>query len=119
MKEIWKDIPGYKGYYQASSKGRIKRIRYYQGTSVGKKLCFKIDAGYYRVMLSRRNKKKTFLVHRLIAKTFLSNPKRYGQINHKNLNKLDNRATNLEWVTPKMNKHHWLRSMAHGRLLGG
>ena len=28
MKEVWKDIPGYEGLYQASTLGRIKSVNY-------------------------------------------------------------------------------------------
>lgn len=37
-----------------------------------------------------------YLVHRLIAKTFILNPNNYEQINHINENKLDNSVENLE-----------------------
>ena len=54
-------------------------------------------AGYLQVNVPIRN--TTTLVHRLVAEAFLSNPKGYNEIDHRNHNKLDNRAENLRWCT--------------------
>ena len=54
-------------------------------------------AGYLQVNVPIRN--TTTLVHRLVAETFLSNPKGYNEIDHRNHNRLDNRVANLRWCT--------------------
>lgn len=54
-------------------------------------------AGYLQVNVPIRN--TTTLVHRLVAETFLSNPKGYNEIDHINHNKQDNRVENLRWCT--------------------
>ena len=54
-------------------------------------------AGYLQVNVPIRN--TTTLVHRLVAEAFLSNPKGYNEIDHRNHNKLDNRVANLRWCT--------------------
>ena len=54
-------------------------------------------AGYLQVNVPVRN--TTDLVHRLVAETFLSNPKGYNEIDHINHNKLDNSVTNLRYCT--------------------
>jgi len=51
--------------------------------------------------------KKNFLVHRLIAQTFISNPEMKGQVNHKDRNKLNNSVDNLEWCSMQENIDHY------------
>lgn len=46
------------------------------------------------------------LVHRLVAVAFCHRPEGKMHINHKNTNRMDNRAVNLEWVTPAENNAH-------------
>ena len=58
-------------------------------------------AGYLQINVPIRN--TTTLVHRLVAETFLSNPKGYNEIDHRNHNRLDNRVCNLRWCTHQEN----------------
>ncbi len=121
MNEIWKDIPGFKGQYQASSLGRIRSLdrtqvfiqnkKQIKRNAKGRILAFAKPHGtcqYFQVALGRGT--KTFNVHRLIAKTFLKNPLNKKFVNHKNFNKLDNSVSNLEWVTVAENNKHYLNS---------
>lgn len=62
--------------------------------------------GYLTVKLTIDGIKKDFLVHRLVALTFLDNENNLPQVNHKNKNRKDNRYENLEWVTAKENCIH-------------
>ena len=57
-----------------------------------------LSNGYYYVVLSKKNKKRTCLLHRLLADTFIPNPKKLNIVAHKNKNTLDNRINNLMWV---------------------
>lgn len=58
---------------------------------------------YVGVQLGRRNYHR---VHRIVAETFIPNPENKPQVNHKDGNKRNNRADNLEWVTPSENQRH-------------
>jgi len=79
--ELWKDIPGYEGIYQASSYGRVKSLdrlicagkaRYIIS---GKLLKPKITKdGYEQFALSNKRQVKDFTGHRLVAITFIPNP---------------------------------------------
>jgi len=47
-----------------------------------------------------------FLVNRLVAKAFIPNPNNKTEANHKNGDRMDNKAVNLEWVTRSENQVH-------------
>jgi len=103
--EIWKDIEGYEGLYQISNLGRIKTISR-QGTNTR---FIKKDIrkdGYIQVHLTKNSKMKNFLLHRLIAQTFIPNPNNFKYINHKDGNKQNNDISNLEWCTSSQNIFH-------------
>ena len=59
--------------------------------------------GYFYVVLSYQGLQKDFTVHSLVAGAWVPRKKSLIFINHKNENKLDNRACNLEWCTPRYN----------------
>lgn len=58
---------------------------------------------YHTVYLSFNGKQYNFMVHRLVAEYFCENPNNYTIIHHKDGNKHNNRADNLEWVNNKIN----------------
>lgn len=105
MKEIWKDIPDYECLYQASNFGRIRslnRIDNCNKPRIGKILkFFKSKNGYFQVWLSKNGKAHIFLVHKLIAKTFLENPHNYLYINHIDGNKSNNNVLIIWSGVPK------------------
>jgi len=51
-------------------------------------------------------KRKNWILHKLIAITFIPNPENKPQVNHKDGNKNNNSVDNLEWVTDRENKIH-------------
>ena len=108
--EIWKDVVGYEGFYQVSNKGNVYSIT--RKDSIGRKLggrmlkpCYDRD-GYLRVYLCKNGKRKTRFIHRLVAGAFLPNPNGYSEINHRDENKVNNYANNLEWCTREHNVNH-------------
>ncbi len=121
--EEWRKLVGREANYEISSKGRIKRLSYLKRCSnqTGK-IFYKtvpdrilkggIDSsGYVQVNVDGRLQ----LLHRLVAETFLEPPSRelveeckaagldYVPINHKDHNRLNNAADNLEWASPSKN----------------
>jgi hypothetical protein len=71
-----------------------------------KKLSTRTGLGYEWTRLRQGGKQRSVFVHRLVAEAYVPNPDNKPQVNHKNGNKLDNRAENLEWVTASENKRH-------------
>jgi hypothetical protein len=62
--------------------------------------------GYYYVPLCKDGERKVFAVHRLVALHFIGNEEGFPQVNHKDENKENNNANNLEWCTEKYNTNY-------------
>ena len=119
--EIWKTIDGCPNY-QVSSMGRVKSIKRkvkkwngYRTLSERILKPRKNRYGYLQLSLYKENKKKTMLVHRLVADAFLTNPLNLPQINHKNEIKEDNRVTNLEFCDASYNNNFGSRNERAGK----
>ena len=108
MKEIWKSIKDYEGYYEVSNLGK-------KGKLIKPSL---INSGYYIVSLCKNKHYRKYLVHRLVAEAFLGHSILETQVNHKDENKLNNNLSNLEWCTPSYNLKFNDRSAKIGSKLG-
>lgn len=69
------------------------------------------NSGYkvVKITIPGINISKNYFLHRLIAQTFIPNPKNLPYINHIDANKLNNNINNLEWCTPEHNVHEAIR----------
>lgn len=110
--EVWKDIPGFEGFYQASNLGRVKSL-VRRGRKEEKILKGSPNnTGYMLVQLRNDDcKRKSLLTHRVVLMAF--DPRdnmRNLEANHKDLNIKNNRLDNLEWTTTKENKEHYFAS---------
>lgn len=105
-KEIYKDIPNFEGYYQASNFGNIKRLAI--GLVKKERVMCPMDngRGYLSVPLCKQGTKKRYYVHRLVAAAFLSNYENKEEVNHIDGNRNNNTLSNLEWVTRSENHFH-------------
>ena len=115
--EEWRDIKGFEGLYQVSNLGRVKRVfRQIFDEETGYYRCYKEKimkiskeykgVPYLRVKLTNNSGNgKLYRVHRLVAEAFCDNPdpENFNCVNHKDENKLNNRADNLEWCTNEYN----------------
>jgi len=116
--EIWKPVKGYEQEYLVSSLGRIMTIpreakRRNKGTIKVKSIIRSQSlntSNYLKVTLIKNRKLRTFLVHRLVAESFLDNPQEFKEVNHKDCDRLNNKLSNLEWCDRKYNHHHAIKS---------
>lgn len=66
--------------------------------------------GYVQVRLQRNGKPCSAYLHRIVATAFVPNPENKPEVNHKDGNKLNNHASNLEWCTHRENVQHAYQS---------
>ena len=119
QEEIWKDIPDYEGLYQVSNFGRVKRLPSIVRSKSGgirhapERILNPIrqTLGYLTVKLSKDGIVRSVLVHRIVAQAFVLNPNGYAEVNHKDENKTNNRADNLEWCSRSYNINYGTRSL--------
>jgi hypothetical protein len=112
MDELWKDVIGYENIYRVSNTGLIISLR--SGKFL-RPFLNKKKGGYLIVGLHKNSTSITRTVHSLVAEAFVPNPDGKTQVNHKDCNKLNNHASNLEFVTVAENNQHALKN---GRLAG-
>ena len=106
--EEWKDVPGYEGIYKISNEGRVKRCAGSLYTKTDRFIKGDLNRGYWRVQLKDKQRTERQTIHRLVALAFCPNPESKPHVNHIDGNKLNNHASNLEWVTSGENKRHSL-----------
>ena len=100
MCEIWKSVKGYEGLYEVSNMGGVRSLRN------GKIMSVSYKKRYCTVALYKDKAKRHFYVHRLVAEVFCEKQDGREVVNHIDNNTHNNKAENLEWVTPKSNTLH-------------
>lgn len=139
VREEWKDVIGWNGFYQISNFGRVKSVERFlpYKTHSGKDATFHIkpiimrqyeSVGYLKVDLYRNAKRKKKFVHIMVAECFLRNPHNKPIINHKKANRKLNLPHEIEWstfsenllhaydtgLTPRGENHHNSKLTEHG-----
>ena len=94
--EEWCEIKGMDGRYFISSLGRVLSL-----CLDGYKLlqAFVCGDGYYYVDLRKDGEDHKCRIHRLVAEAFIDNPNGKPIVHHRDLNRKNNRVSNLQWVT--------------------
>ena len=111
MKEVWKDIEGYEGYYQVSDLGNFRSSdRFVKSKNNSKRFLNGqlLKEGTYRdgrkyITLSKNGGKKTFQSHRIVFATFNGILVQGLVIDHINNIPTDNRSINLQQITIREN----------------
>ena len=100
MDERWKPVPGVRGSYEVSDRGNVRNF----GTR--KPLAPRpTKGGYLRVQINNRD----FYIHRLVAGAFCDRPAGCNVINHKDNDRTNNVAENLEWTTQRENVYYAMK----------
>lgn len=110
-REIWKPVNGYEGIYEVSNKAEVRSIdRYVNGVNgsmrfiKGKLIIPHINNnGYLLCDLYKENKRKNYLLHRIVAEAFIPNPQNYEVVNHKDNVRTNCLPSNLEWCNMSYN----------------
>jgi hypothetical protein len=111
MREIWKEIRGFKGY-EVSNLGKVRstaRIKQWGNTFEWKDEIMlkqvKGKNGYLYVNLYNKGRFKKS-VHNLVIENFVGLRPKDNVINHRNGDKENNNVTNLEYCTQSYNMKH-------------
>ena len=116
--EEWRDVVGYEGLYMVSSFGRVISLQREVRNGISSKkivpfalktptLCYTTkNYKRYIVTLSKNRKKKTFLLHRIVADSFIENKNNYPEIDHIDGNPLNNIVSNLRRCNRQMNMNN-------------
>lgn len=103
--EEWRAVVSWEGYYEVSNIGRVRRIKAGKGARAGHVMSPR-RGPYLTLQLSRNDQRSMVTVHSLVAEAFHGKRPDGLIVNHKDLNKHNNLADNLEWVTYSGNNQH-------------
>ncbi len=128
MKEIYKGIPNYIGYYEVSNLGNVRSLDRDYIRKDGRKGSVKGiikkqrvgTSGYYIVDLKVDGVSKTFRCHKLVAQAFLNHiPNGHIEVvDHIDDNKLNNNVNNLQLLTNRENTSKTKRKNSTSKYTG-
>lgn len=115
MREVWKPVLGYEGYYEVSNLGRVRSVprtravkNRYGGTNLRTDKGCDVSLvdhgnGYLYVTLNKDGRKVNHFAHRLVALAFCDGYNEGLVVDHIDKNRRNNHCDNLEWVTQRVN----------------
>ena len=117
--ELWRPIPDFVGYYEASNLGRVRSVDRVISTKRGNQVFRRggllsqrrLSHGYIIVMMSKECQYQNQLVHRLVLLAFRGEPLEGAECRHLNGVRSDNRLENLVWGTHSENS---IDQVVHG-----
>ena len=127
---VRKPVEGYEGYYEVDQFGRVYALdrivhvsdngrEYDKPLKGGQMKQHMHSKGYKTVVLTKNGKSETVYVHRLVAGAFINNPEGLPFINHKDEDKTNNFAENLEWCTNEYNVNYGTGKERRARKIRG
>ena len=122
MKEEWRAIEGYEGYYEVSNLGRVRSAErpYKNGNGIKKARILKPSVrktGHKVVKLSLHGKVSDYCVHRLVAQAFIPNPDNLPYVLHTislSAGGTDE-VSNLRWGTHEENMFDIIKEVRESR----
>ena len=105
MEELWKTIT-YAPNYQISNLGNVKNIKSNKLIKINYDRLKKTNSRARVGFTNNENKSKGYYLHRIVAQHFIDNPNNLPEVNHKNGDFYDNKASNLEWISKLDNMRH-------------
>ena len=105
MTEEMKDVKDYEGLYAITRDGKVWSYKRKKFLKPGL-----TKNGYHQVGLYKNRERKFYLIHRLVAETYIPNPEGLPCVNHKDENKDNNCVSNLEWCDAKYNANYGTRT---------
>lgn len=114
IKEEWKKVKGYEGYYEISNLGHLRSVDRYvirkdgvRHFCKGKLISQNLNTdGYPQAKLCMNAQNTAVRIHRLVAEHFVPNPFNYQEVNHIDCDRSNNVYTNLQWCTHIENVQH-------------
>lgn len=88
MNKIWKELKKKPGYYISNHGEVLGKQGHVLKTFVN-------NSGYECIKIQKDH----YLIHRLVADAFVPNPQELSEVDHINNDSLDNRASNLQWLS--------------------